>query len=442
MFAARRARPLDTTIILPTFHKGQARVFNERERFNVVCCGRRWGKTKMLATLAGDTGTKGRNCGIFTPESAQWAEPFDDLAEALIPVLRSRDASKGKIRLSTRGPLNTGGKIDFWHTNDKPLAGRGREYHRVVGDEFAFGKLKQLGDIWSKSIRPTISTTQGDAWIFSTPFGDDPDNFFWQLCHEPKWGFKMHYAPSSDSPYMPPEELELIRSMEHPLVFQQEYLAKFVSWGETAFFMREWLMGDDGLPVGYPTKCDQVFAIMDCAAKSGTANDGTGVLYCAFTNHSHQLVILDYELHSINASMLESLAPRVLERCEALARECGARQGSTGVLVEDAAGGIVLLQQAEAHGWPMRAIPSDLMSKGKDERAMLAGGPAFRRQVKISRHAFEKVIEWKRQSANHLLRQIEKFRMGDKEAYKRADDLLDCFTYAIVIALVDWRAAR
>ncbi len=241
---------------------------------------------------------------------------------------------------------------------------------------------------------------------------------------------------------MPPEELELIRGMEHPLVFQQEYLAKFVSWGETAFFMREWMLGLDGLPVEYPNKCDQVFAIMDCSAKSGSANDGTGVLYCAFTKHSKQLILLDYELHSINAAFLEGLAPTVLARCEALAKQCGAREGSRGVFVEDAAGGIVLLQQAAANGWPMFAIPSDLMSKGKDERAMLAGGPVYRRSVMFSRHAFDKQIEWKRQSANHLLRQIEKFRMGDKDAFKRADDLLDCFAYAVVIALVDWRAAQ
>ena len=105
-------------IILPTFHAGQVKIWNERERFNVVCCGRRFGKTKMMVALGGDKGMKGQNAGIFTPESAQWSEPFDDMAEALEPALRSRDASKGKLRLVTRGPIKTGGKLDFWHTND------------------------------------------------------------------------------------------------------------------------------------------------------------------------------------------------------------------------------------------------------------------------------------------------------------------------------------
>ena len=396
----------------------------------------------MGVTLAADAGVKGRNAGWFTPESAQWKEPYDDLREALLPITRQADANRGKLRLATRGPLGLGGKLDFWHTDDNPLAGRGREYHRVIGDETAFAKKKQMADIWRKAIRPTLLTTRGDAWIFSTPYGDDPDDFFWQACNDPELGFTPHHAPTSASPYCPPDELDLIRRTEHPLVFRQEYEAEFVSWGETAFFQRAWFLAEDGLPVEWPEKCDTVFAIMDCAAKSGTENDGTGVLYCAFTEHLQQLVLLDYELHSIDAAMLEALAPRVLERCEELARKCGARRGSQGAFVEDAAGGIVLLQQAKSKGWLMRAIPSDLMSKGKDERAMLAGGPAFRRQVKYSRHLFEKVIEWKRRSANHLLHQVESFRIGDKDAYKRADDLLDCFTYAIVVALVDWRAAQ
>lgn len=425
-------------IILPTFHPGQARVFNERARFNVVCCGRRWGKTRMLVALAGDKGMKGQNAGIFTPESAQWSEPFDDLAEALIPALRSRDASKGKIRLVTRGPTRTGGKLDFWHTNDKPLAGRGREYHRALGDEFAFGK-KGLADIWRKSIRPTLSTTEGDAWIFSTPFGDDPDNFFWQICHDPKWEFKFHHAPSSDSPYMPARELELIKRQEHPLVFKQEYLAEFVSWRDAAFFNLSWFLGDDGLPVARPKVCTYVFAVMDCAVKSGSTNDGTGVLYCALSEvgHTRKLYWLDYELESINAANLENMAPRVLARCEALAAECGARLGFSGVWVEDAAGGSVLLQKAAAEGWPMFAIPSELMAKGKDERAMMTGGAAYRRECKMTREFFDKVVEWKGRTQNHAVHQLTSFRVADKDAYKRADDLLDCETYSMALTLVD-----
>jgi hypothetical protein len=442
MFAFKRSNALATEIHLPIWHPGQVRVWNDRGRFNVVRCGRRWGKSKMLITLAADTAMKGKVSGIFTPEAKQWREPYDELKERLEAITRQSDANKGRIRLTTRGPDKTGGKIDCWHTDDNSLAGRGPSYHRILGDETAFAKTGQMVSVWNKNLRPTLLTTRGEAWFFSTPYGDDPDNFFWQICNDPALGFTHHHAPSSDSPYCPPDELELIRLGTHPLVFKQEYLAEFVSWKDAAFFKLDYFLGADGLPVGMPTKCDLVFAVMDCAVKSGTDNDGTGVLYCAYTavGREHKLVWLDYELHSINAANLEYLAPKVLARCEELARECGARQGSAGVQVEDAAGGAVLLQKATAEGWPMYAIPSDLMAKGKDERAMIAGGPAYKGDCKISEPCFNKVIEWKGRSANHLVHQLTSFRIADKDAYKRADDLLDCATYSIALSLADARA--
>jgi hypothetical protein len=94
---------------------------------------------------------------------------------------------------------------------------------------------------------------------------------------------------------------------------------------------------------------------MDCAVKSGTANDATAILYCSISQfHGHPLIWLDYEMHSIEAASLEYLAPRVLKRCEELAAQCNARNGSLGLLVEDAAGGQVLIQQAAPGDGPSR----------------------------------------------------------------------------------------
>jgi len=39
---------------------------------------------------------------------------------------------------------------------------------------------------------------------------------------------------------------------------------------------------------------------------------------------------------------------------------------------------------------------------------------------------------------NHFLHQVTTFRIGDKEAAKRADDLLDCFTYGVAVGLTDY----
>ena len=420
-------------IVLPELHSGQIAAFNQRSKLNAVRCGRRWGKTVMMVAIAGDCAMNGGRVAIMTPEHKQFTEPYDELDEILQPAMRSSNQSSGKMR------LKTGGHIDFWQLNDNLKAGRGREYNLVLIDEAAFTKNGQMMEIFDRAIKPTLLTTGGSAWAFSTPNGVDPDNFFWRICNEPALGWTDFHAPTVTNPYVRPELLAAEIASAHPMVAQQEYLAEFVNWSSAAFFQLQYFL-HNGSPVAYPEKCDAVFAIMDCAVKSGTNNDATAVLYCAVSKFGgHPLVWLDWELHSIDAASLEFLAPKVLAKCEDLATQCRARNGSLGLFVEDAAGGSVLIQQAQPRGWPIHALDMALTMKGKDERAMIAGGPAYRGDCRISQAAFDKVQEWRGRTLNHLLQQVTTFRIGDKDAAKRADDLLDCAAYSLIVACADSR---
>mgnify|MGYP006274315129 CR=1 FL=1 len=422
-------------IVLPTLHSGQADIYRKRGKLNAISCGRRFGKTILLNTLAADTAAKGRRFGFFAPEYKQLIEPFDALQEILQPIILKANRSDGRII------TKTGGVVDFWTLKDNPLAGRGRQYHRIGIDEAAFTKNEQMPDIWRKSIKPTLLITKGDAFVASTPNGVDPDNFFYQIWHDPALGFTTHHAPTAANPFVPADELEAERVMAHPMVWKQEFLAEFISWDGEAFFQLQYFL-DNGQPVDYPSKCDTVFAIMDCAVKSGTEHDATAIIYCSLSQYDtpHNLTWLDYEMHSIDAASLEHLAPKVLQRCNELAAQCNARFGSVGLLVEDAAGGQVLIQQAMARGWAIKGIDSKITARGKDERAMVAGGTAYAGKCKISKHAYDKTVEWKGRTLNHLLQQLTTFRIGDKEAYKRADDLLDCATYSMIVGCQDARA--
>ena len=67
---------------------------------------------------------------------------------------------------------------------------------------------------------------------------------------------------------------------------------------------------------------------------------------------------------------------------------------------------------------------------GKDERAISVSGYVHRGKVKYTDHAFNKTTIYKQRSANHLVEQIEAFRVGDKRS-DREDDLLDTFCYGI-----------
>jgi len=111
--------------------------------------------------------------------------------------------------------------------------------------------------------------------------------------------------------------------------------------------------------------------------------------------------------------------------------------GSAGAFIEDKASGMILIQQAHRRGWAANAIDSKLTSVGKDERAISVSGYVYRGMVKLCQTAHDRLVTYKGASRNHLLSQIAGFRPGDKEAYKRADDLLDCFCYAVAIGLGD-----
>jgi hypothetical protein len=388
-----------------------------------------FGKTRMMTTMAGNATAKGRKVGIFTPEYKQLSEPFDELVEILAPITMSKSASNGKIRTINNG------KLDFWTLTDNALAGRGREYDLVLIDEAGFTKNIQMLDIWKKSIKPTMLTTKGTAWAFSTPNGDDPENFFHTICNDKDYGFKEFYAPTSTNPYVPADELEKERLSNHPDVFRQEFLAQWVDWRGKAFFS-EVSMLVDGQPVPWPIKCDQVYAVIDTALKDGLEHDGTGVIYIARNKYAgHPLVILDYDILQIEGALLEQWLPQVHARCNELAGICGARQGNVGLWIEDKASGIVLIQQAQRKGLPAFPIDSELTAQGKDGRALSVSGYVFRGEVKMSYHAYNKIVNFKGQSRNHLLSQVCGYRMGMKTLHSM--DLLDCFCYSVAIGLGD-----
>lgn len=194
----------------------------------------------------------------------------------------------------------------------------------------------------------------------------------------------------------------------------------------------------DGAPVPVPQHVDYVFAVVDSALKDGTEHDGTGVSYYAVSKHiGYPLVMLDWDAIQVNANLLPEWMPSVFATLEHWAAATKARGGSAGVFIEDKASGIVLNQHGASVGWPTTPIDSKLTSLGKDSRALLASPHVHQEKVKFSQPAYDKVTTYKGASRNHMLSQITGFRIGDKNAAKRADDLSDTFCYAAILALGD-----
>jgi hypothetical protein len=225
-----------------------------------------------------------------------------------------------------------------------------------------------------------------------------------------------------------------LKNDNDPLVYAQEYMAMFVDWSGVAFFSQEKLLVDKR-PLPLPVACEAVFAVIDTAVKTGTDNDVTAVTFFAHDRFSKTpLLILDWDIVQIEGALLETWLPTVFRTLEEFARVCGARFGSTGAFIEDKNSGTILLQQAQRRNMPARAIESKLTAMGKDERAISVSGYVHREMVKYTDGAFGKVVVYKRHSRNHLVDQIESFRVGDKKS-EREDDLLDTFCYGVALAL-------
>jgi hypothetical protein len=441
MFDGPPQNPETAVVKLPVFHPAQAklRLLMSRARFVAARCGRRFGKNVVGETVACDDAAHGLRVGWFAPENKRLSESYNVIVEALDPIKKRSDKTHGMIETIT------GGRVEFWSLEDEN-AGRSRKYHRVIGDEIAFTKPNTV-DVWTKSIKPTLLDYGGRALMMSNTNGIDPSNFLYALCHDASYGFVQFHAPTRANPYLPRAEVEALQRDNHPLVYQQEYLAEFVDFSGDAFFAREKFLVN-GQPVDMPVRCEAVYGVIDSATKTGKTNDGTAVVIVALLrNHvrpvsadgrtigpAYHLVILDWDLVQIEGALLETWLPTVFQNLNALAAQCHANRGSLGVFIEDASSGMILLQQAKRRGWPAYPIESPLTKVGKDERCISVSGYIYREMVKICRPAYEKVVNYKGTTRNHLMSQLTGFRVGDKDA-TRSDDALDAAVYSVAIAL-------
>ena len=196
-------------------HPGQTKVLEEAGRFNVLECGRRFGKTHLGIQLAIDRAIDGGEVGWFAPTYRSLADPWRDIEKILGPVIAKTD------RVEKRLDLISGGTLDFWSL-DNIDAGRGRRYDRIVIDEA--GIVRDLGPAWQETLRATLADRQGDAWFLGTPKGRS----FFHRCFERgqigDGGWKSWRLPTTSNPTIPAEEIEAARQELPRQIFEQEFL--------------------------------------------------------------------------------------------------------------------------------------------------------------------------------------------------------------------------
>jgi hypothetical protein len=205
--------PIDQLVL----HPGQVKVVEGKRRFNVLECGRRFGKTALLTWILIENAKAGKMCGGFWQSYKLGIEVWDDLLRRLGKHVRSSNKTERRIIMWN------GGQIDLWSFDGNPDAGRSRKYDVICVDECSI--IPYLKMAWQEALRPTLTDFRGSAWFFGTPKGG---NYFHQLFtkgqndSDPDWiSWRL---PTTANPYIDPAEVEAARRELPPQVFDQEYM--------------------------------------------------------------------------------------------------------------------------------------------------------------------------------------------------------------------------
>lgn len=206
-------------ISLFALHPKQLEVYEHRSRFNVMECGRRFGKTLFGVNLLCESAIDGFPVAWFAPTFKYLREPWEICKSTLAPITKTVNSQEKRIELIT------GGIVDFWSLEDAE-AGRGKKYKRIVCDEG--GITRYLQSWWTEAGRPTLTDLKGDAWFLGTPKGRQ---YFHKLFlrgqqGDPNW--RSWRFGTADNPYIDRNEIEDARQEYESLglihIFNQEFL--------------------------------------------------------------------------------------------------------------------------------------------------------------------------------------------------------------------------
>lgn len=245
-------------------------VIREARRFNVVNCGRRFGKSTLGLNRIADPTTLTYPMAWFAPSYKLMIEIWREALMLLRPIIRRKNQQERRIEFVT------GGLLEFWSL-DNPDAARGRRYKRLIVDEAAL--VRNLVDVWNLALRATLVDFAGDAYFLSTPKGR---NGFWQLW---QWGqdpavteWRSWQMPTGTNPKIRPAEIEAMRLGMPERVFAQEIEARFLEDAGSVF--------------------RRVVDAATAVALDGPANNGNYVMGVDFARSSDFTVLTVVDLYT------------------------------------------------------------------------------------------------------------------------------------------------
>jgi len=214
-------------IKLYTPHSGQLPLHQSQARFRIATCGRRWGKTYACINELAKYGWE--NPGTIS----WWVAPTYRQSRIAYRIMTSH--FKGAIESATKNPMEIywkSGGITQFNSTDQADNLRGEGVSFMIVDEAAM--IPE--EAWTEALRPTLSDKGGKAIIVSTPKGMNWFHSLWVRGQDPDYpDYESWQFPTSSNPFIPPGEVDEVKSTLPYDVFRQEYNAEFLEDGAGVF---------------------------------------------------------------------------------------------------------------------------------------------------------------------------------------------------------------
>lgn len=208
-----------------TPHVGQLPVHMSQACFKILCCGRRFGKSKCAGFEATVCAVLGGWVMVVAPTYDLAGIVFREVEQFIFGsdlacLVTSHKMSQGKGLIT----LSTGGRI-FVRSSSNAASLLGEGLDLVIFDEAA---EEPDPEVWTDHLRPALLDHAGSALFISTPEGDDWFKEIFDKGQERIREYESWQMPSKTNPHVPASRLALDMADLPESTIRQEYFAEFL----------------------------------------------------------------------------------------------------------------------------------------------------------------------------------------------------------------------
>jgi predicted phage terminase large subunit-like protein len=255
-------------------HAKQREIIDNRNRFNVIRCGRRFGKSYLAFALALEKMLEIDGAMVlYTAPSYTELKGRQNEARQLFAPLGAT-FKDGEIKLGN-SQLNLEG---IWRADGL----RGNKFHRVILDEWAH--CPNAEDAWNFVISPMLADYEGDGYFFSTPKGK---NHFYEVDQNANTysDWKSFHYSTYEGGQIKESEIDRQKEQMPSIVFAQEFLAEYVDRSASKV-KRDWIRISDS------KQCTAYYIGVDLAISQKETADYTAIITIGTTLQG-EIIIVD-----------------------------------------------------------------------------------------------------------------------------------------------------